>query len=82
MFPEKLPHMEPALKPRGILHKTEEVEENQGKWCLIFPGADRTVMLRSERFRYDIEKHRPAQIQAYVQVLFIHEQFLIQRGQC
>ena len=60
--------MKPALKARGVLHKTEEVEENQGKWCLLFPGSDRSVMLRSERFRYDIEKKRPAQIQTYVQV--------------
>ena len=51
-----------------VLHKTEEVEENQGKWCLKFPGADRTVMLRTERYRYDVEKKRPAQVQAYIQV--------------
>ena len=60
--------MKPKIKDRGQLHKTEEVEENQGKWCLKFPGADRTVMLRTERYRYDVEKKRPAQIQAYIQV--------------
>ena len=60
--------MEPTLKKRGVIFQTNEVEEGQGRWCLHFPGSDRTVMLRSERFRYDIEKKRPAQIQTYVQV--------------
>ena len=60
--------MEPRLKQRGIIFQTNEVEEGQDRWCLHFPGSDRTVMLRSERFRYDIEKKRPAQIQTYVQV--------------
>ena len=51
-----------------MLHKSQEIEDDK-KWCLIFPGSDRTVMLRSERFRHEKENRRPAQIQAYVQVL-------------
>ena len=63
--------MTPTLKSRGMLHKSQEIEDGN-KWCLIFPGSDRTVMLRSERFRYEKEKRRPAQIQSYVQVFIIH----------
>ena len=60
--------MEPKIKDRGHLHKSEELGKNQGAWCLKFPGSDRTVMLRTERYRYDLEKKRPSQIQAYMQV--------------
>ena len=63
--------MEPKQKDRGQLHKSEEVGDKQGNWCLKFPGSDRTVMLRTERFRYDVEKKRPSQIQAYVQVILL-----------
>lgn len=50
------------------MHQTEEVGDSKSTWCLKFPGSDRTVMLRSERYRYELEKKRPSQIQAYVQV--------------
>ena len=63
-----MPRFEPKQKDRGILHQTEEVGDSKSKWCLKFPGSDRSVMLRSERYRYELEKKRPAQIQSYVQV--------------
>ena len=60
--------MEPQQKDRGALHKSEElgVEDH---WYLKFPGSDRTVMLRTERYRYEVERKRPSQIQAYIQVM-------------
>jgi len=67
LFPERLPRLEPKQKDRGALHQTEEVGDSKSTWCLKFPGSDRTVMLRSERYRYELEKKRPSQIQAYVQ---------------
>ena len=61
--------MEPELKDRGqFLHKSKEVGDKEGQWCLKFPGSDRTVMLRTERYRYEVERKRPSQIQAYIQV--------------
>ena len=60
--------MKPRLESRGTLHQTDQVGDSKSTWCLKFPGSDRTVMLRSERYRYELEKKRPSQIQAYVQV--------------
>ncbi|XP_067007405.2 saccharopine dehydrogenase-like oxidoreductase [Anabrus simplex] len=62
LFPERLPELKPKLKPRGLIHKNEYVEG----WCLPFPGSDRSVIQRSQRYFYEKEKQRPAQIQAYV----------------
>lgn len=31
-----------------------------------FLGADKSVMQRSQRFLYEVEKKRPAQVQAYI----------------
>ena len=35
-------------------------------WCVPFPGSDRSVMLRSQRYFFEHEKVRPAQIQSYI----------------
>ena len=67
-------------KDRGALHQTEEVGDSKSTWCLKFPGSDRTVMLRSERYRYELEKKRPSQIQAYVQVCIFRTMRLIIKG--
>lgn len=64
LFPDRLPQLKPRLTSRGVLHKSQEV----GDWCFTFPGADRTVMMRTERFRLGKETKRPAQIQCYAQV--------------
>jgi hypothetical protein len=40
--------------------------ENVGGWCVPFPGSDRSVMLRSQRYFFEHEKVRPAQIQSYI----------------
>jgi len=76
LFPEKLPRYEPKQKDRGALHQTEEVGDSKNTWCLKFPGSDRTVMLRSERYRYELEKKRPSQIQAYVQLSSLYMSLL------
>ena len=62
------------------MHQTEEVGDSKSTWCLKFPGSDRTVMLRSERYRYELEKKRPSQIQAYVQVCIFRTMRLIIKG--
>jgi hypothetical protein len=41
-------------------------KEDVGGWCVPFPGSDRSVMLRSQRYFFEHEKVRPAQIQTYI----------------
>jgi len=64
LFPEKMPKLNPKSEKRGVLHKSALVDA----WCMIFPGADHSVMLRSERARYEELKERPSKVHAYVQV--------------
>ena len=37
-------------------------------WCLPFPGSDRSVVQRTEQFRYEERNERPAQVEAYFTV--------------
>lgn len=46
---------------RGIIHKSSLSEG----WSMIFPGADRSVALRTQRFLYEKYKQRPVQVQTY-----------------
>ncbi|XP_006620843.1 saccharopine dehydrogenase-like oxidoreductase, partial [Apis dorsata] len=61
LYPEKLPELWPKLKTRGFIHKSSLSEG----WSMIFPGADRSVTLRTQRFLYEKYKQRPAQVQTY-----------------
>lgn len=63
LFPTRLPEFQPRLKGRPIWVKTEV--GNKG-WCLPFPGSDRSVMMRSQRYFYDNDKKRPVQVKAYI----------------
>lgn len=47
---------------RSIVHYSDIVKG----WCLPFPGSDRSVVMRSQRYFYHEEKQRPIQSQAYV----------------
>jgi len=62
LHPERLPKLTPKVAKRGFLSKSEEV----GAWCILFPGSDRSVMVRSERSRFYNDGLRPAQVHAYV----------------
>lgn len=46
----------------GNIFKSDVID----KWCIPFLGADRSVMLRSQRFFYESEKKRPSQVQTYI----------------
>ncbi|KAJ8678991.1 hypothetical protein QAD02_014778, partial [Eretmocerus hayati] len=63
LYPERLPELKPKLKSRGLLHRSPITPTG---WATIFPGSDRSVCLRSQRFFYDKYKERPAQVQTYV----------------
>ncbi|XP_076224526.1 GTP cyclohydrolase punch [Nomia melanderi] len=60
LYPEKLPSFQPQLEKRNLIHKSEV------GWATIFPGADRSVVQRTQRFLYEKYKQRPVQIQTYV----------------
>ncbi|CAG7823829.1 unnamed protein product [Allacma fusca] len=61
LLPKSLPKPQHKLKERGTLHYSDIVKG----WCLPFPGADRSVVKRSQYYFYNEEKKRPAQMTAY-----------------
>jgi short subunit dehydrogenase-like uncharacterized protein len=63
LFPERLPELRPRLRFRGTVHENPIV----GSWCLPFPGSDRSVVMRSQRYFLEKEKKRPVQMTAYVE---------------
>lgn len=71
LFKERLPFAEPRLQPRPLIHKSEQVNS----WCLPFPGSDRSVILRSQRYRYENEKKKPIQIQTYVTFKYVSKAY-------
>ncbi|XP_076176618.1 saccharopine dehydrogenase-like oxidoreductase [Ptiloglossa arizonensis] len=62
LYSEKLPPFHPKLTRRSLIHQTSAVNG----WSTIFPGSDRSVALRTQRYLYEKYKQRPAQIQTYV----------------
>uniref|UniRef100_A0A8D8ZHE4 Saccharopine dehydrogenase-like oxidoreductase n=1 Tax=Cacopsylla melanoneura TaxID=428564 RepID=A0A8D8ZHE4_9HEMI len=61
LYSEKLPRFSPPLKARSVLHKNMD-----GQWCLPFPGADRSVVYRTQRHSYITNKERPVAMHAYI----------------
>ncbi|XP_026333461.1 saccharopine dehydrogenase-like oxidoreductase [Hyposmocoma kahamanoa] len=61
LYPERMPTFKPKLQSRGVLHK------RGGKWFLPFPGADASVVYRSQRRRFEAGQ-RPAQFRPYARV--------------
>ncbi|XP_030573962.1 saccharopine dehydrogenase-like oxidoreductase [Drosophila novamexicana] len=62
LYPERLPKFFPILKHRPLMFRSSEVN----KVCLPFPGSDRSVVMRSQRFLYEHDKKRPVQMHAYI----------------
>lgn len=52
------------LRRRGFLSYMEEVKG----YCLPFPGSDRTVVKRSEVFKYNTKRERPIYCETYFRV--------------
>lgn len=61
LFPNRLPRFSPRMERRILPHTKTGVNG----WCLPFPGSDRTVVSRSQRYFYEHEKQRPIQFEAY-----------------
>ncbi|CAG9122732.1 unnamed protein product [Plutella xylostella] len=60
LFPTKLPAFKPRLEARPRVHKHES------KWCLPFPGADNSIVYRTQRYFYETKQQRPVQFKAYI----------------
>lgn len=63
LYQSRLPNFQPRLKDRPLLHRAKI---SDSRWCLPFPGSDRSVVMRSQRYFYDNDKKRPVQMKAYV----------------
>ncbi|KAH9635099.1 hypothetical protein HF086_000820 [Spodoptera exigua] len=59
LFPEPAPQMKPVVKQKSMTKKNNE-------WYLEFPGADASVVYRSQQFDYQNEQQRPVQFNAYL----------------
>ncbi|XP_038218291.1 saccharopine dehydrogenase-like oxidoreductase [Zerene cesonia] len=63
IYPEPMPECEPKLKRRWCLHR------RLGGWCVPFPGADASVLHRSQRARRGADpRHRPLRVRTYVRL--------------
>ncbi|XP_053679423.1 saccharopine dehydrogenase-like oxidoreductase [Anopheles nili] len=63
LYKSRLPNFQPRLKNQMPMHKTNILN---GWWAVPFPGSDRSVVMRSQRYFYDAEHKRPIQMKAYV----------------
>lgn len=62
LYPKRLPKLQPKVTERSLMHKSNIVQ----RWCLPFPGSDRSIALRTQRYFYEVENKRPIQIKTYV----------------
>jgi len=69
LFKEPLPSFKPKLKAKPVVHKSSKLN----KWCLPFLGADSSIVYRSQRQLFELEKKRPIQIKSYFGVNSIVE---------
>lgn len=60
----RLPQQRPVLPHRGTVHRAPPAMA--GRWSLPFPGADRSVVQRSQRQLHDVDGKRPVQIRTYM----------------
>ncbi|KAK4882003.1 hypothetical protein RN001_005322 [Aquatica leii] len=62
LYPTPLPNFSPKLKPRASVHKCDLTDT----WNVPFMGADRSVVVRTQRYLFEQKKLRPVQIQVYM----------------
>lgn len=61
LFPNPLPRSKHRIEKRSPGFK-----DDQGAWCLPFPGSDKSVVNRTQRYHYDVNKSRPVQFTPYM----------------
>lgn len=59
---QRLPKPEQRLPSRRAISFNKQL----GKWCVPFPGSDRTVVMRSQRLRLGEAERRPVQFMTYL----------------
>lgn len=64
LYPKRLPSFEPKLKRRGVVHRSSISEG----YSVVFPGSDRSVSTRSQRYLFENDKTRPVQVQTYMTI--------------
>ncbi|XP_056641784.1 saccharopine dehydrogenase-like oxidoreductase [Diorhabda sublineata] len=64
LFSKRLPSFKPKLKSNTLPHRSDKVKG----WILPFPGADRSVMKRTQRYLYENESKRPIQVDTFFTV--------------
>lgn len=78
LFKTRLPKFTPTLKNRPVLHRSPLVGN---KWCLPFMGSDRSVVMRSQRYLFEVKeeekKKRPVQMRAYFSTPSLFHSFVI-----
>lgn len=73
LFPQRLPSFKPKLNFPILPHTSDIVDG----WVLPFPGADRSVMKRTQRYFYESENKRPIQVntlfvlKSFIQIIFM-----------
>ncbi|KAJ9586613.1 hypothetical protein L9F63_019806 [Diploptera punctata] len=61
LYPNRMPSMKPKLEPRSPIHNRDEIG-----WSIPFMGSDRSVIIRSQRHFYEVDKERPVQVHVYM----------------
>ncbi|GMS94809.1 hypothetical protein PENTCL1PPCAC_16984, partial [Pristionchus entomophagus] len=64
IMPDRLPKTKFKVPERGLLWKLKE-NSLQG-WILPFPGADKSIVQRSQYYDYHVNGKRPFQISTYI----------------
>lgn len=73
LFPKRLPKLEPRL----ITNKIPFKDPINNQWAAIFPGSDRSVMMRTQHYLYEEKKQRPVQVQTYFLVASLWQLILL-----
>lgn len=71
IYPNGFPKFNPKLKRRFLFHKPSFMNHV----CINYPGIDRSVVTRSQRFLYNRNKKRPIQVKAYFAINSIVQMF-------
>ncbi|KAL3872866.1 hypothetical protein ACJMK2_036051 [Sinanodonta woodiana] len=61
LFPKPLPRSPHTMKKRPLVFYSNDVN----KWCLPFPGSDKSIIQRSVCYNYENKKQRPIQVNGY-----------------
>jgi len=64
LFTNSLPRSNHKMQKRPVVFYNDRVKS----WCIPFVGADRSIVARTQRYRYEEQNKRIVQMNAYMQV--------------